>query len=231
MQLTKTVCVVSLISVTLLSACVEQTVSPTPKVGSGLPGLALCDAGVCWADRPLALLTPEIVQEDIKRQPGYADAEPAELWSVDDVALHGWNPGDSKYIELVLRSGKPMVLARSLDNGAVLGQVINQFGDPSHILVQEYPNPERLLVSVQVIYASYGLLLHSEPTKGKGTYEVLPGLQVSAFTLSSARKLDELLASALYPLTSPPRISLEATGVDLAKSVQPWRGYGKYEVK
>lgn len=231
MHFIRTICTELLIGVVFLSACVMQVGNPTSIPETELPKLTLCDSGVCWGNWPLALLTPEIVQEEIKQLPGYEGAELRELWTAADVVLYGWNPGSNRFVELVLRRGRPIVLAHSLNSGLVLDRVICKLGDPSHILVQRYPNPEQLLVSVQVIYAPYGLIVHAEPTEGQRTFDVSPGLRISAFTLASTHKLDELLAAALYPLTSPPKISVETAGIDLAKAVQPWRGYVNYEVK
>jgi hypothetical protein len=40
-----------------------------------------------------------------------------------------------------------------------------------------------------------------------------------------------MYAAALYPMYGPPKLDLAVAGNDLAKLMQSWRGYGRYEVK
>ncbi len=215
----------------VFSACVAQAPSQASRPDPVLPDLVTCGSDICWQDRPLALLTPEQVQADIKQVPGYEKAEITELWSKGGVALYGWNPLDRRFVQLVLRDDTPIVFARALDEDITLGRVIDQIGNPSHVLIQVYPNPELLLMSVDVIFESQGLIFHATPVRGSGYLEVSSSLKLSSYTLASVQGLGELLASTVYPMTSPPQFSPMAAGNDLVTLAQTWRGYVRYEVK
>ena len=219
-----------IVSLFALSACGGMVAGDTPSQERVLSELTTCESGICWQGHALTTLTPQAVQNGVRQLKGYEGADIQQLWSEGDTSVHGWNPTGEIYVELVLRNDEPVVLARGPIQGVTLGQVIDRFGAPSHVLVQKYPNPELLLVAVDVIFEPLGLIFHALPAQGDHEFDVSSSLQIDSFTLSSSRKLSELVSSALYPLTEPPRVSLTNVGELLASLAQPWRNYGHYEV-
>jgi len=217
--------------VVLLGACAAPAPVQGPRQASVLSELSLCDARVCWQGHSLSLLTPEQVQADVRQLPGYEEAEINKLWSEGDITLYGWNSVGERFVQLVMHNNTPIVFARALRDDVTLGEVVNRLGDPSHVLVRVYPNPELILVGVDMIFESQGLIFSATPAKGMGQYDVTSNLRGHSYTLTAPQDPGAMYAAALYPMYGPSKLDLAAVGNDLAKLMQPWRGYGRYEVK
>ena len=218
------------ITLLLLNACTVATPSQTPSTGPVLPELTMCGSDICWQGNALAHLTPQTLQDGVRQVDGYADATVQELWSNESTRVYGWSPVGERFVQLVLQDNNPVVLGRALADEVTLGQIIDKFGDPSQIVIRKVPNPEQLLVAIDVVYESLGLVFLSGYIKGHDRFQIAPDLRLETFYLSSERQLDRLLGSTLYGLRRPPEKSLSEIVKGWADTAQQWRGYGTYEV-
>ena len=211
--------------------------TPRPVEAYPLAALAPCPPAYCWRGTALTDLDFETVAGLVKDVKGYQDVEFSNERNEGGYGWYRWDiPGDPRYeprsIDYVAKAGEFQALTEAFPSVSI-GDVIAQFGEPSHVLVHPVSGPSSGDVGFTLFYEDKGLVFYSDRVRDLtpgSAFAVPPSATIYGYTVTTPTRLSELAYVTLLA-TSVPLSELSDSTESWLRSIQAWHGYTTYEVQ